>query len=194
MICHKSKVIYIHPCRCAGTSIEIAFGFSPQELNESGERHALPDFYPKKFWKEYSSFVSVRNPWDRLLSGFALIKQHNISAYEPYLKEYSLKNFNQFVLDIMTKPELYKDDRMFWPQTKWFYYKKKRVPFKKVIRFESLSDDIGSLLKNINLKVDDLPHELKTNKPNYQDIYDQTSKEIVSQIYRKDIEVLGYEF
>ena len=68
------------------------------------------------------------------------------------------------------------------------------MPFKKVIRFESLSDDIGSLLKNINLKVDDLPHELKTNKPNYQDIYDQTSKEIVSQIYRKDIEVLGYEF
>ena len=194
MICHKSKVIYIHPCRCAGTSIEISFGFSPQKLNESGERHALPDYYPKRLWNEYSTFVTVRNPWDRLLSGFALIKQYNIVAYEPYLKKYSLDNFNQFVLDIMTKAELYEDDRMFWPQTKWFYYNDKRVSFNKIIRMESLLDDIGSLLKHINLDAKDFPHELQTNKPNYQDVYDQTSKEIVSDVYRKDIEILGYQF
>ena len=50
------------------------------------------------------------------------------------------------------------------------------------------------LLKHINLNADDFPHELQTDKPNYQDIFDQTSKEIVSQVYRKDIEILGYTF
>ena len=42
MICHERKFIFIHMCRCAGSSIEVYFGKDLNELNLSGERHATP--------------------------------------------------------------------------------------------------------------------------------------------------------
>lgn len=147
MICHKTKVIFIHPCRSAGSSIEVAFGFNTDTLNLSGERHALPNFYPKKYWQEYASFITVRNPWERLLSAFMLIKSRDLPAYKAVLDRYDLSTFNQFVEEIMTQPELYKDDRMFWPQSYWLYNGKDRVKYNKVIRFEQLSIDVNAILK-----------------------------------------------
>jgi len=194
VICHKSKVIYIHPCRCAGSSIEVLFGFNTDTLNQTGDRHALPDFYPKKYWREYTSFISIRNPWDRLYSGFMLAKQFNIPAYKEALAPYDLTTFNNFVAEIMTQPELYENDRLFWPQHKWFYNGKKRVKFDKVMRFENLREDASAILNKIGKSNNDFPHLLKTDKPHYREIYNNTSVKIIQDIYKKDIEMFRYNF
>ncbi len=194
MICHDKKVIYIHPCRCAGTSIEIRFGFSSDVLNNNGERHALPEFYPAKFWKSYSSYISVRNPWDRFLSAFALIRQANLPAYKVVTDNYDFSNFNEFVRDFNEQKHLYEEDRMFWPQSRWFYLKGKRVKYSKVIRFESLETDIRKVLLKHGMDAQTLPHELKTDRPHFKDIYDGKSIEIIGDMYRKDIELLRYKF
>jgi hypothetical protein len=196
MICHKSKIIFIHPCRCAGTSIELLFGFDTNALNETGDRHALPQFYASKYWKSYNSFITVRNPWDRLLSAFSLIKQFDLPAYKSYLDDYEVSRFNDFVLDFIAKqPDLYKNDRLFWPQAQWLYNKGRRVKFDKVMRFETLARDSRLILTKIDKTFDDLPHSLGTSKrPHYGEIYSKEAAEVVADIYRKDIELLNYQF
>ena len=123
-----------------------------------------------------------------------LAKQFNIEAYKEALAPYDLSSFNDFVAEIMTQPELYKDDRLFWPQHKWFYNGRERVKFNKIIRFENFREDATAILKKIGKSNNDLPHLLKTDKPHYRDIYNKNSVEIIRQIYLKDIEMFRYKF
>lgn len=194
LICHQRQVIYIHPCRCAGSSIEALFGFGSDQLNRTGDRHALPDFYPKRYWRQYASFISVRNPWERLLSAFSLIKQLDLPGYKAVMDSYDLSSFNDFVAEVMTQPELYRDDRMFWPQYRWFYYGKRRVKFDFTIRFENFRRDIAPLLDKSGKPGKEIPHLLSTDKPHYREVYNRQSFEIVRDIYKKDIELLHYRF
>ena len=71
MICHKSKVIFIHIPRTAGTSVEKAFVGKDWFNIDVSTKHIYAstarDYYAE-FWDEYFKFSIVRNPWDRMLS------------------------------------------------------------------------------------------------------------------------------
>ncbi len=70
MIDHTYKTIFIHQRKCAGASIITSFGCQPQ--NE--EWGAFNDGVLSSIWSErdpaYFVFAVVRNPFDRLLSGW----------------------------------------------------------------------------------------------------------------------------
>ena len=62
-------------------------------------------------------------------------------------------------------------------------------------RFENLQDDFNTVLQKINFQGDTiLPTKHKTDHLSYRDFYDEQTKDIVEQLYKKDIETFNYEF
>ena len=85
MISHKHKCIFIHIAKCAGISIEYAFGvdvtnhnaeendflFGWDKTNKLWLQHATPQelfdltLISRYHWESYYKFVVYRNSWDR---------------------------------------------------------------------------------------------------------------------------------
>jgi len=63
-------------------------------------------------------------------------------------------------------------------------------------RFESLENDIKYIMKVLKVTEYDIPRLNVSNfwRINYQDFYDSEGRELISEVYRADIEAFGYEF
>ena len=198
MICHRTKAIFIHVCRCAGTSIERLFGYDPVALNRSGERHALPSLYRAQ-WGAYYSFVVVRNPWDRLYSAFrfTLEEELNDSEIKRRVHAETDGSLNAFVKRVLSQPRLLQEssDRLFWPQSRWLLDSDGRtVPFDRVVRFESLTQEMSEVACHLGVLDRTLPKVNATQRSDYRDAYDGDAAAIVADVYAQDIELLGYRF
>ena len=62
-----------------------------------------------------------------------------------------------------------------------------------IIRFENFNNEARSVLSDLGIE-DEIPHVHKTNNMEYRDYYDDKSKSIVSEMYKKDLLHFGYEF
>ena len=63
----------------------------------------------------------------------------------------------------------------------------------KLIRFENYNNEARTFLSDLGIG-DSIPHIHKTNVLEYKDYYDDKSRSIVSEIYKKDLLHFGYEF
>ena len=65
MIINKEKkFIFVHVFRTGGSSIDRAFGGNTKGYDTHTRLESLPK------WQNYFSFGFVRNPWDRMVSGY----------------------------------------------------------------------------------------------------------------------------
>jgi len=198
MICHRTKSIFIHICRCGGTSVELFLDCDPVALNQNNERHALPSRY-EDHWNKYFTFVIVRNPWDRLCSAFRYTVERGLQDTEikRRLHAESGGSINKFVKRVLSQPRLLQEsvDRLFWPQTRWLVDAEGRpIPFDRVIRFESLQEEVFEVAHKLGIFCGTLPAVNGTRGSDYHDVYDREAAAIVEEIYRDDIRMLGYRF
>ena len=63
----------------------------------------------------------------------------------------------------------------------------------KLIRFENFNNEARTFLSDLGIG-DSIPHIHKTNFLEYKDYYDDKSRSLVSEIYKKDLLHFGYEF
>ncbi|WP_417620288.1 sulfotransferase family 2 domain-containing protein [Oceanihabitans sediminis] len=214
MISHKHKCIFIHISKCAGSSIEAAFGIDIANINQTNNKnlfgwnpsskmylqHAKPQqlidhgFIDEKIWDSYYKFIIVRNPWDRGYSDYKwLMKEIN--------KEDSFCNFLQkrgrFMRSLTDNSSSnYRGDHLY-KQIDYFYLNNKLINYDKVMRFENLKNELPELEKDLNLKEGFFKKKYNVNsKPNkhYSTFYNNKRKQLVNNLYQEDIQFLGYTF
>lgn len=148
---------------------------------------------------DYFKFTFVRNPWDRIASCYRnKIQKRWKNNPSPSLKQKGLyfENNNLTLKEFLILLEK-KDNRFYnihWaPQTSLVDMDK--MDF--IGRFENLEEDWKHVCKKIGIDQLKLPHKLQTKPKNksYRDYYlDQESIDIVSRIYKKEIELFNYKF
>ena len=224
MISHQLNCIFIHIPKCAGTSIESALGhfdsfsgrgrqdhrtirmieepvISPYiwaskenclELLRRMRQHYRREPNPlnkltvtKEQYKCYFKFAFVRNPWARAYSWYK-----NVTSDELHRKGHQVTRdipFNQFL-------RRYAGRGMLRPQTYWLKSFDGSIHLDFIGRFESLKNDFQTICQHLGITPLDLPHELQGTGEDYRRQYDQESVDLVSSVFRCDIETFGYSF
>ena len=195
----RYRCIFVHVPKAAGISVARAlFG------NLGGGHNPIAVYryvFSEAEFQSYFKFTFVRNPWDRTLSAFRFLTGGGMDPAdrawsESHLAAYA--DFSDFVVRGLRKPQVISYDH-FIPQHEFVclpYGGEIAVDF--VGHFESLAADFERVKKRLGVGHDvALPRENATpGKPvsDYRSFYNSETKEIVSEVYRKDIELFGYTF
>lgn len=155
-------------------------------------KHVRPDFVRKyidpSVWNSYFKFVFVRNPCDWVLSNFCfnyryaskylhtfepvhvnavwhMLKIHNQSAFTDNYFQYT------FTLDESGNP---------------------LVDF--IGKMENFQEDFNYVCSRIGVEPQQLEKKNPTSHMHYKKLYTEKAKSLVAELYKKDIELLHYEF
>lgn len=192
MISHKYKFIFIHIQKTAGKSILNAF-----DINSGADHRYASDQlieYGQTIWDSYFKFAFVRNPWDRLVSGYEYRKKGgNGSPNDLKRSKLYPSTFYDFCLQLDDFISL-KDELMFSPQYKWIYDKHGKLMVDYIGRFENIDHDFGKICHKLNIHEYSLPHINKTKHRPYFEYFNNETRKIVSHLYKEDIELFNYSF
>lgn len=190
MIDLQKKVIYTHPQKSGGTSIESVFTNSMltrkhdslyrhiEILNERGLDHT-----------EYYKFSSIRNPWDAVVSHYFYDKK--------YIKTSGIKIRGKKRYEKIRTYDFqaYVRERIFYGgDVKYFMFNGDEFDLDRVVRFENLRDDFDRVCDDIGVDRVELPHINKTSHKHYTEYYNDEMMEIVAETFKQSIDMFGYKF
>lgn len=196
------KSIFIHIPKCAGTSITKSLGnhrfknrpigynnFSLQLMYGRNLEHStykkIRLVHPIKF-RSYFKFAFVRNPFDRMYSEYKWRTKWDSSI--------ASKTFEDMLLNI---PK-YRRNREphFMEQAEFIFSKNNNLMIDFVGRFETIVQDFQIVTEKIGASTSNLEvlNKSNTDCSSYRPEYTKRSVDIVSSYFKRDIELLGYEF
>tara|TARA_A200000159_G_scaffold54006_1_gene50054 strand:- start:27253 stop:27858 length:606 start_codon:yes stop_codon:yes gene_type:complete len=199
MISHKHKCIFIHIPRTAGSSIEVALQGKDQWRLEPGTKHLVASTAKKlhkDYWDEYFKFSFVRNPWDRMVSmskfpsfyGCAI--KNNLLCVKGYINK-----FSPVEIDPRSASEKDRSSIPVIQDAVYLNILNEELDF--IGKFENLQQDFNTVCNEIGIAEQELPRLHKSSHKHHQhytEYYDDETREIVAEKYRKDIEYFGYKF
>jgi chondroitin 4-sulfotransferase 11 len=188
---HRTKSIFIHVPKVAGTSIATAL-FSQPHPHEPYFCYEKSD---QKRFCQYFKFAFVRNPWDRTVSTYFFLKKACLARDDrswtlKYLDGYT--DFRDFVLNgLPLKPV--RNSTYFLPQSYFITRPDNSVPLNFLGRYENLADDFFFVSEKLGLN-SHLGHLNASIHPPYEECYDSRMREVVAKIYERDIALFNYQF
>ncbi len=179
-VCRKRKIVFIHPTKCAGKSIEHAvFNFAKGSKSE----HKRAADYDRNIIKDYFVFSVVRNPWDRYISQILFDKRDPKDIKKFLEGDLDPKNSNGMGII---------HGRSLWSYKDHFMINNKMV-VDEVLRFENLEEDWKKVAKITG--IESLPKvNVNLNRKHYSHYYDDESKEMLRKLWSWDIEKFDYEY
>lgn len=196
----QHRCVFVHIPRTGGTSIEQSLGVHRDwptidievfhgkwELEDDylqlqhlpyPEMNSIADIsHTNNFFK----FTFVRNPWDRLVSEY---------FWQNLQSKISFNDFIARAAQIVRGQIKIKGEYChFRPQSDFL-----TDDLDFVGRFENFSRDVRHIHTRLGCECQEIPHSGNTDHDNYPKYYDNRSAESVADIYKRDIELLGYDF
>lgn len=191
LVNNKRKSIYYGIPKVASTSLQNILymkGFKRIDLNQ-GEGYKERNCF---------KFALVRNPYDKLVSCYEnkIKKPYDLWVVATnYKKIYEDMPFKEFVKAISSIPDN-EADRHFKSQCFFLMSKQGKLIPDFIGKFENLEEDYKKICKKIGIKnPPKLPHKRKSiRKKTYKDYYDEETKKLIYERYKKDFQFFGYEF
>jgi chondroitin 4-sulfotransferase 11 len=143
------------------------------------------------------AFAFVRNPWDRLVSAFFYLARGGKQAADLRDRERYIgscgEDFEAFVHGPLAGGEPL-EQLHFRPQHLWISDDEGNLVTNFVGRFESLQADLDTVCRQCGLWRKRLGFQKRGEHAPYRDYYDAPMRDIVAQVYQRDIELFDYEF
>lgn len=220
MFCLNRKIIFTHPPKCAGTTIEGLFEWAPSKHKETNEpkyieyfnkwKHASLDEHLnelKSIGEDVSSyfiFSCVRNPWDRAVSWYfhnkikepIRFKRNNPDKKLPerlrFIQECSFEEF--MILDreriISGGPNML--------ATKPFIFSNSGYSPNSIIRYENYLDELTAVADKFNLdttNITSLNANIRPKTKHYTEYYSNRKLiSLVAELCIDSINDFGYKF
>ncbi len=196
---NQPRCVFAHIPKTGGNSIRNVVFEKKYEGPWFGER--LPDE-----WQDLFKFAFVRNPFDRVVSGWKMFCEGteddawNLPDGKPL--NLSLKEVIQLGLD---------DSALFGHP---FYNQIKPNPFTRlknhiipqthpyhgiqfvdfIGRFENLAEDFAHVASTVGLGSQKLPKSNWTKRTHYRDYFDDESRSLAEELYREDLQRFSYRY
>lgn len=189
-----NKCIFIHIPKAGGVSIAVNL-FGNLGYGHKPIYKYLYIFDNKEF-TEYFKFTFVRNPWDRLVSAYFFLKSGGFNNEDDqWFKDnlYTFDGFEDFVINWINKKNIYSWIH-FIPQHEFITLNNK-ILTNKIYKIEEIEQSIDDINEKLNTKIS-ITHENKSHnrQKDYKRYYNKRTMKIVSELYKKDIEMFNYQF
>lgn len=144
---------------------------------------------------DYTSAAFVRNPWDRLVSWYAMIAQSDRDLKMHHYVHDNSHDFPSFVRNCTATIHDHDGEKSFTRnQVDYLVDADGRMLVDFVGRFETLDHDATRLFRSIGLLDARLPHVNATTHGHYSASYTDDLADVVARRFTRDIEHFGYEF
>lgn len=203
IICHKSKIIFIHIPKNSGTAmtnvlscnnknIEILKQCEKKGPNKGIDKmHLYYDiidkFIPRDILNTYTKFCIIRNPYNKLYSAWNFIKsRHGYNNVNDFIK---FKLTEEFIYGRELKPG---DARVHYRPQHTFVYDENGNQFVDfIIRYENLNNDIKTLNETYNLDIKQYGNNNTTR--DYISLFTNESIAQINKLYEKDFKLFNYQ-
>jgi hypothetical protein len=192
----RHNCLFIHIPKSAGVAVSTGL------FGDRTSSHATILDYALAFdEREFDSlfkFTFVRNPWDRLVSAYLFLKQGGVHASDQLWSDRHLSSygdFEHFVKGWVRKGNV-EASLHFRPQVRFLCRPFSLRPLVDFVGyFENLPNDFASVAERLGINGTLAKLNETANKRNdYKGYYSATTRDIVSEVYRDDIAVFGYNF
>ncbi|CAN5611258.1 sulfotransferase family 2 domain-containing protein [soil metagenome] len=212
IISHQHRFVFMKSRKTAGTSVEIALsrvcgpedvitalpradeairaaagGRGRQHTTGPGLRRSVHEHSPvavarqalgEATWAEYFTFVVERNPWDAVVSLYFWVNRHD-----------GRLTFDEFV---------HRDEvvNLASQQFRSWHARGERA-VDRVLRYERLDDEVGEVWEHLGLPgAPELPRAKSglRDQTGYRQHYVPATRDLVGELFARQIAELGYEF
>ena len=135
-------------------------------------------------WSSYFKFAFVRNPWDRVVSNFFFFYRN-----QPHL----LAHPRQFIPQMLANPQE-RERLLMLPQHTFLCDNDGQCLMDFVGRYESLQTDFEHVCSVIQIPPVELERINASQHEPWQTYFDSTSARLVTDWYRQDAEMFGYQY
>jgi hypothetical protein len=199
VISHPLRCIFVHIQKTGGSSVRQALGMAQHDADKHRFAAELRERYGDELWRSYFKFAFVRNPWDRLVSWWEMIRRNTaqrrpMNGFQRYVIERA-STFEEFVRNCDT--DFQDSDGSKWifrNQVDYLSDASGHLLVDFVGRFESLPRDFAVVAARLGLPSLALPHVNPSPRADYLPYYSPELRQLVAQRYPRDIAAFGYEF
>lgn len=166
--------VFIHNPKTAGTSVREAL--LPHGVTDKQHAGLFP---PRGYQSKQFRIVCVRNPFDRVVSGYEYSQRDVTPTERPSFEEWIMSEKPWMIGPFDFKRV---------PQSYWTW------GCNRILRFEHLEDDFNNLLAEMEISTR-LEHKNQSERrPDYWSYYTPKIKAIVKDRCQTDLTKFGYEF
>ena len=194
LVSETDKVIYMKCGRPAGTDIHRTLNqinvieVSRPYYYNNGINDWVENITDEEIKSDYFTFTFVRNPFERL-----------ISAWNSFVVNGKVdNNFEKFIKNRGVGYLLYEDSSVandhWFPQNYYVEFSDGEKFINFVGKFENLEEDWRMVGDKIGIKSKITKRQYQTTKEYYRSFYTDELIEIVSDFYKRDLELFNYEF
>jgi hypothetical protein len=218
LVSHGRKLVFVHIQKTGGDTVSRLMGESIPDIFCFKAKHefAVKAAAELERWNEYFKFAFVRNPWDRLVSWYSMIRDaetirwhqiltnqrrrsHFRQPRENKLWRYVLDNsstFEEFIINCTDEIEV--DEGVYYSfaynQLDYIADSNDDLLVDFIGRFESFGSDLYKVYDRLGLELGSIPHENRSVRGHYSTFYTPETETIVRKRFQRDIEYFGYEF
>lgn len=218
LVSHGRKLVFVHIQKTGGDTVSRLIRESIPDIFCFKAKHefAVKAAAELGRWNEYFKFAFVRNPWDRLVSWYSMIRDaetirwhqiltnqrrrsHFRQTRENRLWRYVLDNsstFEEFIINCTDEIEVYEGVYYSFAYNQLDYIADSNddllVDF--IGRFESFGSDLYKVYDRLGLELGSIPHENRSVRGHYSTFYTPETETIVRERFQRDIEYFGYKF
>ncbi len=141
--------------------------------------YLIKERIPRNIWNSYMKFCIERNPWDKSVSHFHMMKYVN--------QQEMVFNYYLYNSQLCHNYPLYAD-----PFTQ-------EVLVDLVIAYDRLNEELYALFSELGVPISNSLEifsdpNLRTNGKPYQDYYSERTKEFIREKFKDEIDFMGFEF
>jgi len=213
------KVLFVHIQKTGGETVAGLLTKHAPDIRRLGAKHEFANFGRLKLgaaWNDYFKFAFVRNPWDRLVSWYSMIRratritwfdallssrkrshlrQRASNPMWRYLYE-NCSSFEGFIKNCTGQVEVEKGALYSFAYNQLDYLEdgSGSILVDFIGRFENFSEDLRMLTMKAGIQLGRVTHANVSVHRHYSAYYTSELEKIVRERFARDIEYFGYDF
>ncbi len=207
LVSNDRKLVFVHIQKAGGVTVHELLRERIHDLRNILARHAFASRGVEELedWDDYFKFAFVRNPWDRLVSWYSMIRANLSEVQETeqrpwhkllrYVQDNSA-TFEEFIHNCTDEVEIKEGIRYSFAYNQLDYvtdeHGKMLVDF--IGRLENFDEDIQRVFRRIGFELETVPRINPSEHRHYSTFYTPETEMIVRERFERDIEYFGYEF